>query len=143
MKVFQRLEVFLGFVYFVSTLAYLYFISIPSSKGIAELYNDSSQVLHWSSPSVIIGITLHLTIPICSYLHAFKRSYVALGIIVVWGGLFFFLTVYGVILGTAFEGHPWIGISPAIAAFLTIVLAFINTIIFLQNRNEKRRLNSL
>ncbi len=76
-----------------------------------------------------------------SYFHAFKRSYIALGFILIWGGLVIILTFMSVLIGSAFEGHPWIGASPGLVAFTTILLALINTIIYLNNKPKLAELS--
>ena len=138
MKTLQRLEVFFGFAYFASILASFYFIQIPLSKRIAEQNQNLNWSL-WDNPGILFLIGLNLLIPICSYLHAMKKSYIAFGAILIVGGFFAFMNIFALLIGTTFEGHIWIGISPTIFASATMVLAFTNFILYLNARQQSNQ----
>ena len=134
MKFPQKLEAMLGVAFFLSNLAYVYFIYIPSQEGIAKIYNELPDY-HWQFMFLWFIVPSVLMI-IATYLHASKNSYIALALIVLWGGIISCLTFLAFAIGSAFEGHPWIGISPGIFAFATLVLAIINTTIHLKARKN-------
>ena len=139
MKMLQRLEVLSGCLFCLSMAAYMYFIDAPLEKRVAE----RTGVLdwnYWDAPFPFILALLSLVILLCSFLHAFKHSYVALGIILVLGGLIILGLFMGLVIGTAFEGHIWLGLSPGIFAFTTIVFAGANAVAYLQHKQNMSRM---
>ena len=127
-QLIQGLELGAGIACVIAVLMFIYFVDIPQSKGIAKLYNDSSGY-HWIT-AFLFFILPSLLIAVSSYFHAIKRNNIGLAVIIILGGILSFLNAIGFLIGSAFEGHVWIGISPGFFAFMTIVFALINTVLF-------------
>lgn len=125
MKVLRTLEFSAGIATFLGALLVIYFISIPESKAIAELYHEPFNY-SWTRAFLFLVIP-SLLIAISSYFHAFRNNYIGLAVIIILGGAITFLHLIAILSGTAFEGHPLIGTSEGFFAFLTIILALINT----------------
>ena len=115
-------------------IIFIYFVDISLSKKIAEQYNDLSGY-HWIQTCLLL-IFPSLLIAISSYVHALRNNKIAFGLILLIGGILPFLYSIGFLVGTAFEGHILIGISPGLFAFVTIVFSFINNVLFSAKRNN-------
>lgn len=134
MKTVQKLELLAGFATFASTLIFIYFVDMPQSRKIADLYNDSNGY-NWAK-AILSLILPSLLIAISSLIHITKNSKTALGVIIILGGIMSFLYAIGFLIGSAFEGHILIGTSPGLFAFATIILALINTILVYTKREK-------
>jgi hypothetical protein len=137
MKVTEALEIISGFGYFVFCMISLYIIDLPIHKMIAER-NGELDSNFWSSGPVLFLIPLSLSISISAYLHAFRKSHVALGIIFVVGGFFLCMNMLSILAGSSI--YIWIKVSLFLSLLSTIVLAGINTIAHLQHRQNLSRM---
>ncbi len=123
----SKLEIVMGTACLVFILLGIYFIYIPLSNGIAEQRSEPPH-LYWLWSHLLPGVL----VTIAASFHAIKKSYIALSFVLIGAGWIFFLTALAALLGHAFEGHPWIGLSPGIFAFVTMVVAVANTVYFIR-----------
>ena len=126
MKIVQKLEFSAGIATFIATLLYIYFVDLPASKGVAELYHEPFSY-NWTRGFLVL-IVPSLLVAVSSYFHAFNNNYIGLAVIILLSGLITASHLLSFLLGSAFEGHLLIGNLRAIFAFLTIILAVCNTI---------------
>jgi hypothetical protein len=129
MGILSKVEILLGIAFSISIILYMWFVDYPLARWIAEEYQIANWS-YWRRPTFIVLSVWLLAVPICAYLHAARTSYIAFGILLIVGGLIAFLTLLDVLLGHAFEGHPWIGVAPGFIAFSTIIVSIINLITY-------------
>jgi hypothetical protein len=110
------------------------FIEMPASKWAAERDHDINW--HYWGTWALIGIAFHLIVPIGAYFHAFKGSYIALGFILAIGSLMVLAVAIPFLIGSTFGDHFWLGVAPGVLAIVTMVLAIINTVAYLQHKQD-------
>jgi hypothetical protein len=125
MENLRRLEVVAGIVTFLSTFLFIHYVDYPSFEGVAKLHNEPFDY-DWTKALLVLIVPTFL-IAISSYFHAFKQSIIGFVIIFILAGAISFLSFLSLLIGSAFEGHPFIGIAPGVFAFTTIVSAICNT----------------
>lgn len=132
MKFSQKLEVVFGVLFSISLVPYMYFIDYPSLKWLAEDRNDLDWS-YWSGNAFLVLLVPLVVFPLFSYLHAAKHSLIAMVFILIIGGIFALTTFLDFSLGHAFRGLVWIGVAPGILAFVAMLLAIVNTILYRKN----------
>lgn len=90
---------FRSFIYF--------FVEIPLIHRIAEQRSEPPQ-LHWIWFELLPGVL----VAISACFHAIKKSYIALGFIIIGAGWIFFLTAVISLLGHAFKGILGLALHP-------------------------------
>jgi hypothetical protein len=125
MKTIQKLEFLTGIATFLSAFLFIYYIDYPMFKEVAELHDEPFKY-DWVRTFLILIFPSFL-IAISSYFHAFKKSYVALAIILTLGAARILLLLLTLLIGSAFENYVFIRVSPTIFSFLTILFALMNT----------------
>jgi hypothetical protein len=130
MKTLQRLEIFAGISTFLLILPNVFLTYSSFSEWMADGRISAEEIL---TNALLMGILPSFLLAIGAYLHIAKGSKVGLGMIVVFGGLLFITHLMGYLLGSVFNGHRLLGISPGIFAFSTILLALCNTLLGLKS----------
>ena len=110
----------------MSTVAFVYFVDMPLAQRIAE-QRGLDDWSYWSDGYRLFALLMHSSIPVCAVFHAFKRSYLALCVIVIWCGLVSFFLIVQLLIGVTFEGHPFIAVTVFNLALITLVFALVNT----------------
>lgn len=136
MKILRRLEVISSILYFCFVVADLYFVSIPFAHALAVMRNDPSLEYEWTSLSSVVGLSLYLTVPISAYIHAYKRSYVALLILIGISTLVPLALLLAPFVGSTWPKPPWYILCAGLFGITTIIVALINTVANLQLQQE-------
>ena len=129
MKTIQRLEATSGIATLLSIFAYIYFIDYPQFHRIPV---DESRAYNWLGAFIFL-IAPSMLIALGAYLHAAKQRTEGFLLVLIFGSILTFLNAFATIIGTGYEGRPFIGNLPGLFAFLTVILALCNTLFVKQD----------